>query len=128
MKLLLDTHIFLWLNSHPQKLSETILEACANTNNQLVLSHVSPWEIQIKQQLGKLQLDAPLSKLVETQIDQNNMQMLPIKLKHIYALNTLPAIHKDPFDRLLIAQAGIESMTLVSVDKKIQQYSIEVIC
>jgi len=128
MKLLLDTHIFLWLNSHPEKLSEKILEACSNTNNQLYLSHVSPWEIMIKQQLGKLSLDATLSKLVETQIDQNNMQILPIKLKHIYALNTLPAIHKDPFDRLLIAQAGIESMTLVSVDKNIQQYAIEVIC
>ena len=100
MKLLLDTHIFLWLNSHPEKLSENILAACANTNNQLVLSHVSPWEIQIKQQLGKLHLDAPLSKLIETQVDQNNMQIRPIKLKHIYALNTLPAIHKDPFERL----------------------------
>ncbi len=112
----------------PQKLSGNILDACANMNNQLYLSLVSPWEIQIKLQLGKLDLDASLSKLVETQIDQNNIQILPIKLKHIYALNELPAIHKDPFDRLLIAQAGIESMTLVSVDKIIQQYSIEVIC
>ncbi len=128
MKLLLDTHIFLWLNSHPQKLPGNILNACADTNNQLYLSLVSPWEIQIKQQLGKLHLNASLSKLVETQINQNNMQILPIKLKHIYALNGLPEIHKDPFDRLLIAQAGIEFMTLVSVDKTIQQYSVEVIC
>ncbi len=127
MNLLLDTHIFLWLNSHPQMLSKNVFDTCANTDNRLYLSPVSPWEIQIKQQLGKLHLDAPLSKLVEAQIDQNNMQILPIKLKHIYALNALPDIHKDPFDRLLIAQASIESMTLVSVDKNIQQYSIEVI-
>lgn len=127
MKLLLDTHIFLWLNCDPQKLSQKILEACSNMNNQLYLSPVSPWEIQIKQQLGKLHLDIPLSKLVEAQIDQNKLQILPIKLEHIYALSALPAIHKDPFDRLLIAQADIESMVLVSVDKNIRQYSIEVI-
>jgi len=127
MKLLLDTHIFLWLNSNPQKLSQKILDACANTNNQMYLSPVSPWEIQIKQQLGKLHLDVPLSNLVDAQVDQNNMQILPIKLEHIYALSTLPAIHKDPFDRLLIAQADTESMVLVSVDKNIQQYPIEVI-
>lgn len=125
MKLLLDTHIFLWLNSDPEKLSETILKACSTSDNELYLSLVSPWEIQIKQQLGKLQLYNPLSDLIKTQIDQNGLIILPVKLEHIYALSNLPAIHKDPFDRLLIAQAKIESMVLVSEDKMIRNYQVE---
>ncbi len=125
MKLLLDTHIFLWLNSDPEKLSSYIRDICINPENQLHLSLVSPWEIQIKQQLGKLRLHRELSDMVETQVEQNELNILPIKLEHIYALNNLPYRHKDPFDRLLIAQAGIESMTLVTMDKKIEQYDVE---
>ena len=69
MKLLLDTHIFLWLNSDPEKLSPNIHDACSNSDNQLYLSIVSPWEIQIKQQLGKLRLHSQLSEMVETQVE-----------------------------------------------------------
>ena len=90
MKLLLDTHIFLWLNSNPEKLTSRIHEACCNPENQLYLSLVSPWEIQIKQQLGKLHLNSELSDLLEVQIEQNGLNILPIKLEHIYALNALP--------------------------------------
>jgi len=125
MKLLLDTHIFLWINSDPDKLPSAVHDACENPENQLYLSLVSPWEIQIKQQLGKLRLHSELSDLVETQIEQNGLNILPVKLEHIYALNDLPHHHKDPFDRLLISQAEIESMVLVTVDKKIGQYAIE---
>ncbi len=125
MKLLLDTHIFLWLNSNPEKLSSDIHDACSNSGNQLYLSIVSPWEIQIKQQLGKLRLHSQLSDMLETQVKQNELNILPIKLEHIYALNDLPHHHKDPFDRLLISQTEIESMILVTVDKKIGQYDIE---
>jgi PIN domain nuclease of toxin-antitoxin system len=89
------------------------------------LSLVSPWEIQIKQQLGKLHLNSELSDLVEVQVEQNGLNILPVKLEHIYALNTLPHHHKDPFDRLLISQAEIESMILVTVDEKISRYGIE---
>ena len=125
MKLLLDTHIFLWLNSNPEKLTSKIHEACCNQENQLYLSLVSPWEIQIKQQLGKLHLNSELSDLVKVQIEQNGLNILPVKLEHIYALNALPHHHKDPFDRLLISQAAIESMILVTVDEKISHYGIE---
>ena len=125
MRLLLDTHIFLWLNSDSEQLPPPVFDACANTSNQLFLSLVSTWEIQIKQQLGKLHLGNKLSDLVETQIEQNGLNILPVTLEHIYALNDLPHIHKDPFDRLLISQAEIESMVLVTVDKKIVQYNIE---
>ena len=127
MKYLLDTHIFLWLNSAPEKLPHTILEFCQQGSNQLYLSLVSPWEMQIKQQLGKLRLDDPLKDVIQTQIEKNNLKILPIELKHILALNDLPHIHKDPFDRLLIAQAKSESMILVTADKKIEQYDIRIL-
>ena len=127
MKLLLDTHIFLWLNFDPEKLSNNIKNICSDCANELYLSMISPWEIQIKQQLGKLKFQSPLSKLINVQIEQNDLNLLPIKLKHIYALRDLPLIHKDPFDRLLIAQSHVESMKVVTMDKKIQQYSVVVI-
>jgi PIN domain nuclease of toxin-antitoxin system len=127
MKLLLDTHIFLWLNSEPEKVPPAAYAACCDPHNQLYLSHVSPWEIQIKQQLGKLQLRATLSGLMETQARENGLIMLPIELAHIYALSQLPFHHKDPFDRLLIAQARIESMVLVTADRKISLYDLETI-
>jgi PIN domain nuclease of toxin-antitoxin system len=124
MKLLLDTHVFIWLNFEPQKISDRIRDKCSNPSNQLYLSMVSPWEIQIKKQLGKIKFESPLRKLINVQIEQNDLILLPIQLQHIYALNNLPHIHKDPFDRLLIAQCHVESMKMVSMDKKMQQYSI----
>lgn len=124
MNLLLDTHIFLWLNFEPKQIPSAIYNACENTENNLYLSLVSPWEIQIKKQLGKLCLHSDLSDLVETQIEQNGLTILPVKLSHIYALGDLPYHHKDPFDRLLIAQAKVESLTLATVDEQIGQYSI----
>ncbi len=127
MKLLLDTHIFLWLNFEPEKLSDHIMSVCSDPANELYLSMVSPWEIQIKQQLGKLKFQSPLNKLINVQIEQNDLNLLPIQLKHIYALRDLPHIHKYPFDRLLIAQSHVESMQIVSADKKFQEYSVVVI-
>ena len=119
MNLLLDTHIFLWLN----QAIENIPALCENTNNTLYLSPVSPWEIQIKHQLGKLDLAVDLQKMIETQ-QQNGLKLLPITLAHIYALAQLENHHQDTFDRLLIAQATVESMPLITVDSKITRYPI----
>ncbi len=127
MHLLLDTHIFLWLNEQPEKLSTNILSHCEDRNNTLFLSHVSPWEIQIKQQLGKLALDKPLQAMIETQQQENDLQLLPITLEHIYALAELPHHHRDPFDRLLIAQAMVEKMSFISFDACIPDYSINLV-
>ncbi len=126
MRLLLDTHTFLWLNSAPEKLSEKALQLCNDPTNMLFLSHVSPWEIQIKQQIGKLNLQAPLHELIETQQQESGLQLLPIELEHIYALSELPSHHRDPFDRLLIAQAIAESMSLVSVDRSLGRYPVRI--
>ena len=106
MKLLLDTHTFIWWASAPEKLSEKALASCKNRDNILILSVASVWEMQIKHQLGKLKLDIPLITLIETQKDTNDLQVLPIHLTHTLALDNLPTHHKDPFDRLLITQAN----------------------
>jgi PIN domain nuclease of toxin-antitoxin system len=124
MKLLLDTHIFLWLSSEPEKLSDQARSLCEDEANQLYLSLVTPWEVQIKQQLGKLECKQPLSTLIETQQRENDLHLLPVQLEHIYGLASLPNHHRDPFDRLLIAQAITESMVLVTVDEKIPLYPV----
>nr|VFJ59974.1 MAG: PIN domain nuclease, a component of toxin-antitoxin system (PIN domain) [Candidatus Kentron sp. FW] len=115
------------INPEPGKLSDHIRSICSDSDNRIYLSMVSPWEIQIKQQLGKLKFQSPLAKLIDVQIEENDLNLLPIQLNHIYALGDLPPIHKDPFDRLLIAQSRVESMRLVSADKKFERYSVAVI-
>lgn len=124
MKLLLDTHTFIWWASAPEKLSERALLACQNRDNELVLSVGSVWEMQIKLQLGKLKLRSALDSLIETQQRANELQILPVELRHVLALSDLPPHHKDPFDRLLIAQAISEDAFLVSADEALSRYSV----
>jgi len=125
MKLLLDTHTFIWWDSEPSKLSECALELLTDKNNLRLLSVVTLWEIQIKQQLGKLILNKSLGKIITTQ--QNNfITILPITADHILALDSLPIYHKDPFDRLLIAQANTENAVLMSCDSVFANYSVKV--
>lgn len=128
MKLLLDTHIFLWLNEAPEKLPPTLRQACENPDNSLHLSIASIWEIQIKQQLGKLQLDIPWQDMIDTQRKDNNLAMLSIELAHIHDLAKLPSPHRDPFDRIIIAQAITEDMTIASVDPVFSDYPAKLIC
>lgn len=127
MNLLLDTHIFLWLNDTPEKLSPAALAACQDENNTLYLSLVSAWEIQIKQQLGKLELSESLHTLINTQQQQNGLQLLPIELAHIEELANLPSPHRDPFDRLLIAQSIKQQMHIVSADQVFTDYPVNLI-
>lgn len=89
---------------------------CQDPANTLMLSVASVWEMQIKQQLGKLTLRLPLSELIEDQQKTNGVEILPISLAHVLALEALPPHHKDPFDRLLIAQANAEQIGLLSAD------------
>lgn len=127
MNLLLDTHVFLWLSDTPEKLSPAALAACQDENNTLFLSLASAWEIQIKQQLGKLELSENLHTLVSTQQKQNGLQLLSIELAHIEALSQLPAAHRDPFDRLLIAQSIQQHMQIVSADQVFTNYPVKLI-
>lgn len=122
MKLLLDTHVFIWWADVPEKLSAATFAALQDDANTLVLSVASVWEMQIKVQLGKLKFGVPLPDLIEHQRLTNDLQILAVDLKHVFAVGTLPAYHKDPFDRLLIAQAIVEDATLVTVDPKFARY------
>lgn len=124
MKLLLDTHVFIWWDSEPSKLSARVLALCQDRNHTLLLSVASVWEMQIKAQLGKLHLTIPLATLVTAQQQANGIQILPVVLEHVLALADLPGYHKDPFDRLLIAQANLESATLLSHDAVFEQYAV----
>ena len=127
MKLLLDTHAFLWINEDSGRLSQTVKDLCCSGEHEFYLSMASPWEMQIKNQLGKLSLVMPIEELVNKNRQQNNIQLLPIDLAHISNLEQLPAHHKDPFDRIIIAQAIIEGLTIVTVDHVFSDYSVPVI-
>lgn len=127
MKLLLDTHIFLWLNNQPDQLSLTVKALLNSGEHDIYLSMASVWEIQIKNQLGKLALAMPIAELVTKNQLENNIQLLAIALSHISYLEQLPAHHKDPFDRIIIAQASVEKMTVITVDHAFADYSVQVI-
>jgi len=122
MNILLDTHIFLWLRREPQRVSNRVLNVYYDMNNKVFLSVASLWEMQIKSQLGKLELDVPLSRLIEEQCKYNELQILPIEPCHIFALAELPLHHKDPFDRILLAQSQCEHLTLASADEVFRHY------
>ena len=127
MRLLIDTHTFIWMDSAPEKLPRQVTELLQNPKHNLLLSVVSVWEIQIKTQLGKLDLHSELAKLVQEQQKRNRLVILPITLAHVLALGKLPLHHKDPFDRLLIAQAINESATLLSRDKVFANYPVKLL-
>ncbi len=125
MKLLLDSHVLIWWSSSSEKLSKKVYDLINDTNNTLLFSIASVWEMQIKFQLGKLNLNSTLPTLIQNQQRVNNIQLLPIELSHIYALNNLPLHHKDPFDRLLIAQTIVEQIPIVSIDEVFDNYPIQ---
>lgn len=127
MKLLLDTHTFIWWDSDPLKLSPQVLSMCQSRENILLLSVASVWEMQIKLQFGRLKLNLPLSELVAEQQQTNKIIILDVKLEHILALEKLPPHHKDPFDRLLIAQAEIEQAVLISKDQIFKEYPVKTV-
>lgn len=127
MKLLLDSHTFLWWDNDLGKLSPAALAACQESGNTLILSVASVWEMQIKVQLGKLKLPVALGDMVLNQQRVNQIELLPVNLEHVLALGRLPIHHRDPFDRILIAQAVIEDATLLSRDGVFTQYLVNVL-
>ena len=126
MKLLLDTHTFIWWSSNSIRLSPHARSLILDPGNTLLLSAVSAWEMIIKLQLGKLTLSVPLDDMIERHQQANSMQILPVILPHVLALGSLPPHHRDPFDRMLIAQANAENAALVSHDPTFSQYRVDV--
>lgn len=127
MKLLLDTHTFIWWDSDVSRLSPRVLQLCQDSANTLLLSVASIWEMQIKQQLDKLQLKLPLAEIVQGQQEANGLLVLPVQLTHVLLLEQLPLHHRDPFDRLLLAQSKAEQAPLLSCDAIISAYQADVI-
>lgn len=123
LDLLFDTHSFIWWADEPNKLSPAAIAALEDEDNRLYLSDVSIWEMQIKVQIGKMKLKMPLPDLIESQKQNNNVEILPITTEHILELDNLPFHHKDPFDRLLIAQSIVENFTIVTRDTEFPAYS-----
>jgi PIN domain nuclease of toxin-antitoxin system len=126
MKPLLDTHAFIWWDSDPAQLSAPALAALRDPTNEVWLSVASVWEMVIKAQLGKLTLRLPLADIVSQQ-QSNGLRVLPVTLAHVLAVEGLPAVHKDPFDRVLIAQANVEGSEFVSAEAVARQYPVRVL-
>ncbi len=124
MRLLLDTHILLWFLLTPGKLSATALAAIQQAENQVYVSLASAWEMSIKTGLGKLSLTQPIESFILDQTQRNRFDILPITLAHIAAVERLPHHHRDPFDRLLIAQSLVEDIPFISADSSIHAYPI----
>ena len=127
MNYLIDTQVFIWLNADPGRLTSRFMQLSQSGENQFYLSMASVWEMQIKQQLGKLTLPTSVYELVQQNQKMNNLELMPIELTHIDRLNQLPDSHKDPFDRLIIAQALCQSMPVISADEVFQHYPIQVV-
>jgi PIN domain nuclease of toxin-antitoxin system len=124
MKLLLDTHTFLWFIEDSPKLS-TEAKGLLESEADLLLSVASVWEMAIKISIGKLSLPSPFDEFVSEQLSKNTIELFPIGLAHLGLVSTLPFHHRDPFDRLLIAQAITEQYPIVSIDDKFDAYPVK---
>ena len=120
MNLLLDTHVLLWAIDRPEQLDEAAREEIRSARNRVVVSAASAWEIAVKRALGKLRFDADLG----TVLDEVGFDALSIRFEHARVAGELPGVHRDPFDRMLVAQAQIEALTLVTRDAVFARYEV----
>ncbi|MGH9947618.1 MAG: type II toxin-antitoxin system VapC family toxin [Pyrinomonadaceae bacterium] len=123
---MLDSHVFVSRHEEPEKLSRTAADEIVDPANEIFLSVASVWELQIKIKLGKFNFSEQLNKVIEQQI-ANDLQILPVELPHALYLENLELHHKDPFDRLLIAQAKVENLSLVTADKQFVSYEVDIL-
>ena len=127
MKALLDTHTFLWWNADDPRLSQTSRDVIADGHNELYLSVASAWEIAIKAARGSLILPEPPEVYVPSRLQLHRILPLPIQLRHALHVFDLPPIHRDPFDRLLIAQSQLEDLPIMTTDPEIVRYDVSLI-
>ncbi|MEH2370899.1 type II toxin-antitoxin system VapC family toxin [Nostoc sp.] len=127
MRVLLDTHAFLWWVTDDPQLSSTSRSIIADSGNILFLSVASIWEIVIKTKSGKLTLPEPVEEYIPNRLALNRFESLDIQMTHTLQVANLPNIHRDPFDRILIAQSQVENLPIVTKDEKIARYSVEII-
>jgi PIN domain nuclease of toxin-antitoxin system len=122
VKFLLDTHLLLWAAGEPRRLSKQARSLIDNPDNQLLFSAASLWEVAIKRGLGRKDFKVD-PRLLRRGLLDNGYSELPILSDHVVALDSLPPIHKDPFDRILVAQATVEGVTLLTIDSLVSQYT-----
>jgi PIN domain nuclease of toxin-antitoxin system len=127
MRILLDTHCWLWWITTPEKLSSTAQELIVDGQNEVFLSAASSWEIAIKYALGKLALPEEPEKFVPSRLTRDSILPLPINHAHTLHVASLPLHHRDPFDRLLISQARVERLPILTVDRQFERYDVELI-
>ena len=126
MRVLLDTQCWLWMQASPKRFSSSALRLIKDTENELLLSAASSWEIAIKTALGKLSLPMPPADYVPDRLRSSGVTGLPIE--HIHALHvaSLPLHHRDPFDRMLVAQAQLERLTILTADRQLAMYDVQI--
>lgn len=127
MRLLLDTHTLIWALAEPERLSLRARAAIASSANDAFVSMASAWELAILEGLSRVKLGAPLATVFTARLAALRIRLLPIQLQHLAALATLPQHHRDPFDRLLVATALAERLTLVSSDERLGAYGAQVL-
>jgi len=127
MKILLDTHTFLWWITQDPRLSTDAREIIGYGENEVFISAATGWEIAIKTQLGRLKLPGEPQDFVISQLKVNTMVSLPIEMRHALHISKLPNYHRDPFDRILVAQAQLENLPILSADPDIKKYDVKVI-
>lgn len=127
MKLLLDTHVFLWWLTDDHQLSPRAKRALRDGKNDVFFSAASAWEIAIKTKLGRVTLPEDAERYITDQLELNAFQVLPIRLQHALRVASLPDVHRDPFDRLLVAQALIEDLVILSKDRRLSGYPVRVL-
>ena len=125
MRILLDTHTVLWWAADSAALSDEATKVIRNPRNYCFVSIASCWEMAIKVSIGKLRLTVPVERFVTEQIAENGFWQLPIEFRHVCKVESLPFHHRDPFDRLIVAQSSLEKMSVVSADKTLDLYGIK---
>jgi len=127
VRLLLDTHCWLWYLLTPEKLNPEAQEILRDPDNEVFFSTASAWEIVVKFALGKLDLPQPPSEYVPDRLEVLGYQELPIRQDHVLRIESLPSHHRDPFDRVLIAQAQVESLQFMTADRVLTAYDVPIL-
>ncbi|MDD5265201.1 MAG: type II toxin-antitoxin system VapC family toxin [Candidatus Bipolaricaulis sp.] len=127
MRVLLDTHTLLWWIAEDARLSPRARDVMADGRNVLLVSAASGWEIAIKVGLGRIELPRPIAAFLSEQLRQNQMDVLPVQMSHALRVQELPPLHRDPFDRMLVAQSQLERLPILTADPSIARYDAEVV-
>ena len=127
LKILFDTHAFFWIVSDDPRLSAAARKIFARSDSEIILSVASIWEILLKAQTGKFPFPRPADAYIRAQIKKSSITVLPIRLEHVFRLEQLALHHRDPFDRIILAQALEENIPIVSADSKFRLYPVEVL-